>query len=299
MRFPTTMAMASDSTAVRVLYNRVSASYFDVLGIPLVGRAFTSAEEHDGGGAVIVSETAARRLWPGVNPLGRAVRLQPQAAQDPAARFKDARVVGIAHDVAVSSIDAGRNRAVFYFPQHPSMSGCCFLVRVRGDPIVTKDTIAADLDRLLPGSIDRVDVLDTFVAAAVYPYRAAYWVALALGLLALALTVIGVYGVVAYVVTQRVREVGVRIALGATAGDVLGLMLRQTVRHTAVGALIGGVIGFGVVRVMASEIQSVPAFDAVAFAGAIGVVFVACLAAAFLPAGRAVRTDPTIALRQD
>jgi ABC-type antimicrobial peptide transport system permease subunit len=137
------------------------------------------------------------------------------------------------------------------------------------------------------------------VAGAVYPYRVGYWVSLALGAIALGLTLMGVYGVVAYVVGQRTREIGIRIALGARTRDVLGLVLGQSMRHALIGIAIGVVLALGVTRILAANVQSMPAFDAMAFAGAAACVFVACLAAALVPSRRATAIDPTATLRQD
>ncbi|HEY2378998.1 MAG TPA: ABC transporter permease [Gemmatimonadaceae bacterium] len=300
MRYSTAIAIAGDSTRVPMLYNRVSASYFDLLKIDLVGgRTFTPDEEQESSGTVIVSETAAHRLWPGASPVGRLVRLELPGPGDPLARTQNARVVGVVRDVVVNSLDEGRNRPIFYLPQSLEMSACCFLVRVRGNPVATKRNLEAELEKRLPGAVDRIDVLDTFVAGALYPYRVAYWVALGLGLLALGLTVIGVYGVVAYMVSHRARELGVRIALGATARDVLGLVLLQSVRQTAAGAAIGAAVALGVVQILSANIESMPRFDGIAFLGAIGAVLVACVAAVFLPARAALRVDPSIVLRQD
>jgi ABC-type antimicrobial peptide transport system permease subunit len=133
----------------------------------------------------------------------------------------------------------------------------------------------------------------------VYPYRVAYWISLALGIVALALTVIGVYGVVSYIVGQRVREIGVRIALGASTRDVLSLVLGQSLRHALIGSAIGAVLALGVARLLARNIQSMPVFDVVAFGAALVCVLGACLSAAFVPSRRAARVDPTAALRHD
>jgi predicted permease len=304
MRFPTvTVSPGGDSTTLDVMYNRVSGSYFDVLKIGILnGRAFTAREESDGAPTVIVSEAAARRLWPGASPLGRTSHLRLRSGSggaDPITRYQDALVIGTARDVVVRSVESGKDRPVLYFPASVDALGCCVLVRVRGDAVAAKRALDADLERAVPGGVDRIDRLETFVVGAVYPYRVAYWVSLALGLLALGLTVVGVYGVVAYVVGQRTREIGVRIALGATTRDVLGLILHQSLRQALIGGGIGVLMALGVARVLASNIQSMPAFDIVAFVSALVCVLAACMLAAFVPSRRAAKIDPTAALRYD
>ena len=301
MRFPTATVTGADSTRVTVLYNRVSSSYFDLLNIGIVGgRAFASSEEKAGAAAVVVSESAARRLWPGANPLGRVIHFELQKpGEDPVSRYQNASVVGVARDVVVQSLEEGRERPAFYFPQSLEVSACCILARVRGDPVAGKRALDEQLEKSVPGGVDRIDVLDTFVLGAMYPYRVAYWVALCLGMLALGLTVIGVYGVVGYIVNQRTREIGVRIALGARPIDVLRVIMTDSLRQATLGAAVGAILAMGGARILASNIQNMPPFDIVAFIGGFSTVVMACLLAALIPSWRAARVDATLALRQD
>ena len=301
MRFPTvSVSPDGDSTMLQAMYNEVTGSYFDLLGIALTGgRAFTPVDEIGGAATVIVSEAAARRLWSSGSPLGRTLRLRlEKGANDRLARYQNAKVIGTVRDVVVNSVEVGKDRPVVYFPSVVA-SGCCLLVRVTGDPTIAKRTIDLDLDRDAPGGVERVDRLETFVAGAVYPYRVAYWIALSLGLVALGLTAVGVYGVVAFVVGQRTREISIRIALGATGRDVIGLVLAQAVRHSLIGMGIGAALALGLARLIASEIQGAPTFDFIAFSGAACCVFVACWLAAFLPSRHVATTDPVRALRHE
>ena len=301
MRYATAVVVAPDSTRVTILYNRVTAGYFDLLKIGLVGgRTFTSQEENVAAPSVIISESAARRLWRGGSPLGRIARFEVRAASnDPIVHYQNATVVGVVQDVVVHSIEDGRERPVFYFPQSREASGCCILARVRGEPSSAKRALDGELERAAPGSVDRIDLLDTYVTGAIYPYRVAYCIALGLGLVALGLTVIGVYGVVGYLVSQRAREIGIRIALGARTTDVLALIMSQSIRQALVGTTIGAVFAVGAVRALASNIHGMPAFDAIAFITAFSTVVVSCVIAALVPSRRAAQVDATVALRQD
>jgi hypothetical protein len=285
------------------LYSRVSASYFDVLGIAVVhGRVFTKQEEEGAAPAVILSEAAARRLGLGASVLGRTIHLDvPNATRgDTTLRsLQNDRVVGVDRDAVVNSVENGKDRPVLYFPAMLESAGCCLLSRVRGDPPAVKRQLDAELERSAPGAVDRIDRLETFVTGAIYPYRVAYWVAVALGLIALGMTVTGVYGVVSFVVGQRAREIGVRIALGATTTNVLRLVLRQSFRHALIGCAIGSALALGVARILASNIEQMPAFDLVAFAVASVCVLTACLVAAFVPSWRAATIEPTVTLRCD
>jgi len=122
---------------------------------------------------------------------------------------------------------------------------------------------------------------------------------LILGLIALTLTAVGVYGVVAYLVGRRTREIGIRIALGATTGEVLALVMRQSVRQAVIGTAIGLCLALGLARIIAANVPGIPIFDAVAVVSASACVLLACSIAAFLPSRRASAVDPTIALRHE
>ena len=302
MRFPSIAITPSDGSAsIAMQYNRVSASYFGVLQIDVVrGRGFMPGDE--GTAVAVVSEAAARELWRGRNPVDQVLHFRLEHANrgaDPIDVYQNARVVGVARNVAVNSVERGTDQPVIYFPIAVRAGGCCLLVKVRGDPARAKTLLDAALDRDVPGGVDRIDRLESFVAGAVYPYRAAYWVALVLGLTALTLTMAGVYGVVAYLVRQRTQEIGVRIALGATTWNVLRLVVAQSLRHALIGGAIGSVLALGVARVLAANIESMPTFDVIAFAGAFACVVMACMIAALVPSWHAVRIDPASSLRHD
>jgi len=303
MHFPSTHVTTGDSIGADVIYDRVSATYFDVLKIAIVaGRAFDRSDEQPDASSVIITEAAARRLWPGVSPIGRSIRVRTSVTAgvpDSLAHEREVRVVGIARDVVVGSVANGKGASLLYFPSSPESDGCCFLARVRGDAAAAKRSLDVDLDRTVPGGVERIDRLETLVAGSIYPFRAAYWIAAILGTIALVLTVVGVYGVVAYLVGQRTREIGIRIALGAMTGDVLRLTMRQSFRQALVGVSIGCVLAILLGRVIASNLPGVPAFDLVAFLIASMCVVAACVVAAFVPSRRASAIDPTTALHHD
>ncbi len=299
MRFPT-VGVGGDSATVDLAYNRVTASYFGVMGIAVVaGRSLTHRDEDAGSPVVVVSESAARLLWPHANPVGRAIRLGlPNGDADSVARFQNALVVGVARDVVVQSVEDGRDVPALYFPARLE-SAAFLLARVRGNPDAAKRALDAALDRAVPGGVDRIDRLETFVAGAIYPFRVAFAAALILGVLALTLTVVGVYGVVAYAVGQRTREIGVRIALGATTRDVLALVMRRSIRQAALGTGIGWLFALAVARIIAANVPGVPIFDVVAVAGGSACVMAACCLAALIPSRQASNVDPMTALRHD
>jgi len=298
MRFPVLTVTPSDGArSVALQYNRVSPSYFGLLHIDLLrGRAFIPGDE--GTAVAVVSEAAARQVWPGRDAVGQAIhlRLDNTNRGDSLGIFQNARVIGVVRNVAVNSVERGTDQPVVYFPVGLRAAVCCVLVGVRGETARAKTLLDAALDRAVPGGVDRIDRLESFVAGTVYPYRAAYWVALTLGLIALALTMAGVYGVVAYLVRQRTPEIGVRMALGATTWHVLSLVVAQAIKQALVGSAIGAVLALGVARVLAANIQSMPAFDAIAFGGALACVLISCVVAALVPSWHAVRIDPASSL---
>jgi len=127
----------------------------------------------------------------------------------------------------------------------------------------------------------------------------AYWVSSAIGILALLLTVSGVYGVISYVVSQRTKEIGIRIAMGATTRAVTGLVLKQSMRLGIIGTLLGGVLALGVSRIFASGLAMIDTFDGVAYIGGVLLVLATCGAAAYFPSRRAAGIDPIATLRYD
>ena len=130
-----------------------------------------------------------------------------------------------------------------------------------------------------------------------YPFRVAHWIASALGVIALVLTMTGIYAVLAYVVALREKEIGIRLALGATRRMVVGLVVRQSVRLALIGTLVGAVLALGAARFVASHLTMIPAFDAGALAVGVLTVFAAALVAAYVPSRRAANVDPGTSLR--
>jgi len=297
-RYPVVVGGSASHDVRPLFYNFVSSAYFDLLEIPLVrGRRFSADEEREGAPVVIVSESTARALWPGRDPIGEQLRLAPESAGPRLATRRDAHVVGVVPDVALGTIIDPFEAPVAYYPSAPDHSGMALLARVTGEPEATMRRLDATLAQLAPGVVEDIHTLDVFVIGAVYPFRAAYWVAGALGAIALLLTVTGVYGVLSYVVAQRRKELGIRVALGAAASAIVGLVLRQSLRLCVIGLVAGLLLALGVARLFAANIVRLGTFEPAAFVGGALLVLVACLAAAYVPARRAGRADPMEALR--
>ena len=141
--------------------------------------------------------------------------------------------------------------------------------------------------------------MQEFVAGRIYPYQAAYWVSASVGVLALLLTLSGVYGVLSYVVAQRTKEIGIRMAIGANRWTLIRMILRQSLRLAAAGTLTGALLAFGTARLLAFALVGINVYDAASYTTGVLVVLAACVCAAYFPARRAAGVNPTVTLRYD
>ena len=279
----------------------VDAGFFRVLDIDVFrGRTFTDAEERQTSPVVIVSEAAAATLWPGRDPLGEVVQLT--ADPKPGSRLsrvRTARVVGVSRNAVSGWLGTGRDRPVLYYPASADSAGTNIVARVVGDALAARDRIERDLSVVDERAVYETHTLDGLLAGQRWPYQLFSWIASAIGAIALVLTLIGTYGVLSYLVAQRSREIGIRMALGATITAVVGLVLRQSLRYAAVGLVAGTVIALGVSKLFGTVLVIVNAFDPVGYGIGIGTVLAACVVAALAPSRRAAKVDPLTALRAE
>lgn len=302
--FPSARIALPNGTLADPSYDYASPEFFDVLGISFrQGRNFTPAESAGGGRVAIVSETLAQTLWPGAQPIGQTLRLVPDdrshISQGNPLRFAESQVVGVVSDVNTAFLNDQNSHMLIYFPSNLQAAGTTLLLRVSGDPEAARQQLDKSLNEVAPGSIDGIQKLQSRLVARVFPFRMAWWLAAVLGALAILLTLSGIYGVLSYLVEQRRREIGVRVALGATAGSVVGLVLKQGLRLSAAGLALGAIMGVGAWKLLASAILAVSAFDPVPFAAGILIVLAACVAASLIPSLRAAKVQPLTTLRHD
>ena len=305
---PSALAETNDTKAT-VAYKFVSPEYFSVLDIPILrGRAFAPAERAPNLSLAIVSETTARALWPTADAIGQVIRVDPDARAEPT-RVNEPRlesrtftVIGVARDVAGFRI-APFEKAVVYVPTSAAMPHTSLVARVHGDPELARQTL---LNKLTTIDTDtRVGTMLWVTRMETYFLQLGFWFTVVLGGLALMLTLSGLFGVLSYLVEQRAREIGVRMALGATMQDVAWLVVWQSIRPVAFGLLIGGCSAAGLAALLlatpaaAGIGEIVHVFDPLAYAASLFIIIAACLMAASIPATRAARLDPTLTLRQE
>uniref|UniRef100_Q01U78 Permease n=1 Tax=Solibacter usitatus (strain Ellin6076) TaxID=234267 RepID=Q01U78_SOLUE len=295
-----------DSTR-RLGYNLVSAGYFPMFRIPILrGRGFTVAEAEGGAPVAVVSESAARLLWPAGEAVGQTVSIPAIVHKDPyfdrRPQFTEARIVGVARAVLSGylAMSVDHQSAMIYFPTSSrAADNDSILVRVSSSRRDARQRIVTTLDGIAPSIYDLINPMEDVLAMQIYPFQVIFWVAAFLGGLALVMTVSGIYGVMSYLVNQRKKEIGIRVALGAAGADVVWMVVRQSARQALVGIAIGVALALSIAPVFAHQIEAIHPYDWIAYAGAVMVVMSAAVAATLAPSRQAVRVDPVTALRCD
>ena len=270
-------------------WNRVSPGYFETLGIPLLsGRDFDPRDAPGAEPVAIVSRSTAEQLFPGQEPLGRALRHQGQAL----------RIVGVVGDTAVDR--SGRRDPLFFyvpFSQGGMGRGTLLLLGRGALPLedVRREALALDPDLPVLSAL----TFEQHAAAALFPQRLAAAVTGAFGLFGLLLATVGLYGIVAFFAVQRRHELAIRAALGAQAADLRRLVVLQGLRPVGAGVLLGLAASLAFARLIAGFLPSVGAFDPWAFAGGVVVLVATALVAADIPARHAASRPPIASLRGD
>ncbi len=275
----------------------VSANYFSTLGIPLMaGREFTDADGATSPKVAVVSEAMAKRFFPGRNAVGLhfAFGGGPKAVPD-------IQIVGVVKDVKQEHVSSTPPPYVYIpYSQRPKLREMTFYVRSQRDPLLLASSlqdVVRQMDPNLPvfdlKTMQRVVEDDLFSARMVAVLSACF-----AGLAAL-LAALGIYGVLAYVVVQRTREIGIRMALGAVAGHVRLLILREVGLMVLLGVAVGLPTAYALARLSESQLFGVRASDPLVYASGLALIALIALAACFIPARRATRVDPLVALRYE
>jgi predicted permease len=277
--------------------NNVSPGYFATLGIPLVaGRDFRPEDRDASPAAVIIDQALAARFWPGADPIGRRIF----HGCDPA-RAAEAVAVGVARDSKYNALDEPARGAVFtiHAPAPVELMGFMALtVHTDGDPAAFAAPLRAALRRIDPAlRIYEMRTLEEIASLSLWRVRWQAALIACFGSLAIVLAALGMYGVIAYAVAQRTREIGIRMAIGAQKSDVLRMVLHRGLHLTAAGIAIGLALSAASTRLLRSFLYGVSPWDAVAFTAASLLWLLIAMLASYLPARRAAQVDPSIALR--
>ena len=296
MHDETGLSTPDNGKAYETEYNHVSANLFRVLGIPVLqGRTFTDAEERSDSRVVILSESTARRFFPEQNPLGRVLR-----GGDPySAKSVQWQVVGVVADAQVANL-GDSHKLYMYEPAGPAEQAD---LNVMVHSAVSNPAIAKEMNSILGGLDPELNVtigpLSDVLEFWRTPARVVSAFAVILGILALLLASIGIYGMVSYGVSRRVREIGIRMALGADTRDVMWLVVKQAMLPVFSGVLIGMVLCAAVSTVFSAILFGVSPLDPGSFVLMPLVLSAIALLACYVPARRAMRVDPMIALRYE
>jgi putative ABC transport system permease protein len=289
-------------------YRFVSPHYFSALRIPVLrGRAFDDRDSGTGPRVAMVNAAFAKKYWPTSDPVGQRMNI----GQGLGAAFADAprEIVGVVGSVHESGLN-GDAPAVMYVPEAQlpdpitklgnSLIPMSWVVRTQSDPLRSAQAIAAEF-RAIDGQLaaSKIKTMERVMADSTAAQSFNMLLLTVFAAVALALAAIGIYGVLAYSVQQRTQEIGIRMALGAGRGQMLGMVLGQGMKLAGIGVAIGIAAAFGLTRLLSSVLFGVKANDPVTFAMVAAVLIGVAMVAAVVPAHRATRVDPVIALRNE
>lgn len=278
-----------------IRYNVVTPAYFDTLGIPLLsGRGVTEQDGAQAPRVAVINETFARRVWPNENPLGKIFKWKKGGGDE------EVEVIGVVRNAKGNSLFAD-TPVMAYFPLAQQYHNVMTLhLRATMQPAALIAAVQREiraLDAKLP--LTYVKTLDQYRRDAMFEKRLQAALISGFGLLALALASLGLYGILSFSVSQRTREIGLRMALGAQRQEVLRLILGQGLKLVALGLVLGQAGAFGVTRLLKALLFGVSATDPLTFVVVPLVLLAIALLACWLPARRAAKVDPMIALRCD
>lgn len=282
-------------------FQPVSWDYFRTIGMPIIsGRPFTQQDDQDRPGVAIVNEAFARQYFPNEKALGQRIQPVWPARIWDNERLRSFEVVGIARNVKFTGWNA-ESEPTYYLPatQAP-FQAMTILVRTRNDPsavVPALRTAVQTIDPTLP--VTNISTLDQIVSDSIAQPRLNMLLMGLFGGLALVLAAVGIYGLLSYSVAERTREIGTRMALGAQVTDVLRLVLKQGMKLTLIGEVIGMVGAFALTRVIRGLLFGVAPTDATTFIAVAVVLTGVALLACYFPARRAAKLDPLVALRHD
>jgi putative ABC transport system permease protein len=277
---------------------RVSSSgYFAAMGIPLVrGRLFQESDGPDSPHAALISESLARRYWPNEESIGKQIQF---GNMDGDVRLL--HVVGIVGDVRDEGLDAEARPTVYvnYFQRPAAASQFSIVLRGHGNAAAFTSAMRREARAMNPEMPAKFQTVREIVSASLDNRRFSMVMLGVFAASALALAMVGLYGVMAYITSERTHEIGIRMALGAQQFDMLRMILRQSFTLVLTGVALGILASIGLARLLGALLYGVPATDALTYAAVVGLLIVAAALASYVPARRAMKVDPTVALRYE
>jgi len=274
----------------------VSDTYFQALGVPLIaGRMFDQRDTPDKPNVIIIGKTIADRLFAGRDPVGRKIRYS-------SVQLDPVEIVGVVGDVKITGLDEAVKPVLYYPYRQNSGPFANLVVRTDGDPAALTASVRNEIRNLEPdAAILNVNTMDQMIAQTPASFMRRFPALLIsiFAAVALLLASIGIYGVVSYSVSQQTHYIGVRMALGASPSDILRMILKQGLVLAVAGVVIGVVAALGLMRLLRTLLFEVSTNDVTTFATVSGALFVVALVACYLPARRATKVDPLVALRYE
>ncbi|MGB7923252.1 MAG: ABC transporter permease [Pyrinomonadaceae bacterium] len=289
----------SDATAGDVYSAQMmlaSPGYFEALGIPLLkGRLFTDQDDEKTPRVVVINQTLAQRFFPAEDPVGKRIQVRNTRGEPPWMT-----IIGVAHDVKAEGLDV-ENRPQVYFPlQQVSNLSLALVIRTASDPGALTEAVRREVRAVDPDlPVYAIRTMDEVMAKAVSQRRFSMVLLGVFAFIALALSAVGIYGVMAYSVSQRTHEIGVRMALGAQPRDVLRMVITQGLTLIFAGMAVGLVGAFIVTRFLSGLLFNVSPRDPLTFAAITLLLAIVALLACYVPARRATKVDPMVALRYE
>jgi predicted permease len=278
-------------------YRAASTGFFGAMGIPLVrGRLFEESDGPDASHVAVVSESLAKRYWPNEDAIGKQIQYGNMDGD-----LHLLTIVGVVGDVRDNGLDRDPRPTVYtnYLQRPAATSEFSIVARAQGDVASLTNAMRREARALNPEMPTKFETIEQIVSASFDNRRFSMVMLAVFAGSALILAMVGLYGVMAYITTQRTQEIGIRMALGAQRFDMLRMIFRQSFGLVLSGVVVGIAASMGLTRLLGSMLYGVGATDVITYAGVVGLLAVAAALASYLPARRAMKVDPMVALRYE
>jgi predicted permease len=278
-------------------YRAVSAGFFTTMGIPLIrGRLFQEADGPDSPHVAVVSQSHVKRFWPDEGPIGKQIEYGNMDGD-----LRLLTIVGVVGDVRDNGLDRDPRPTVYtdYFQRPAATAEFSIVARAQGDAAVLTSAMRREARALNPEMPTKFETIEEIVSASFDNRRFSMVMLGVFAGSALILAMVGLYGVMAYITSQRTHEIGIRMALGAQRFDMLHMIFRQSFTLVLAGVAVGILASLGLTRLLSTMLYGVQATDVITYTVVVGLLIVAAALASYVPARRAMKVDPMVALRYE